>query len=90
MEKTAVFIEVFDSKQSDEKLNIPLLCFPEFKLNKLAFQFSEMKLLILLELLTLMVFSYFFIVKKKNADIMAPKISVVLCKLARMGSFAFF
>ena len=40
---------------------------------------------IFLELLTLMVFFHFFI---KTAYLTAPKVSTVLCELARMGSYA--
>ena len=50
---------------SDEKLYIPLLCFPEPKLNSSAFLSSEVKKLlldlILLEPLNLMVFLHCFL-----------------------------
>ena len=55
LEKATLFADVFDSKQSNEKLDIPLSCFPEPKLTSFAFQSSEVKKLcftsILLKLL---------------------------------------
>ena len=92
VEKVTLFADLFIySKQSNEKLEIPLSCFPEPKLNSFAFRSSEIKN-ILLDLDSfgavdpngIFPLLIFFI---KTVDFMAPKVSVVLCKLARMGSF---
>ena len=90
IEKATLFADVFDSKQSNEKLSIPLSCFPESKLNCFAFRSSEVKKLLLdLDSYGSVdpngIFPLFFI---KTAGFMAPKISVVFRKLSRSGSFA--
>ena len=47
IEKATLFADVFDSKQSNEKLNNPLSCFPEPKLTSFAFHSSKVKKLLL-------------------------------------------
>ena len=41
--KATLLADVFDGKQSNENLTLPDSCFPEPRLNKLAFRSSEMK-----------------------------------------------
>ena len=89
-EKATLLADVFDSKQSNEKLNLPHSCFPEAKLSIIAFRSREIKSL-LLDLGAYGgvdpngIFPMFFI---KTADFLAPKLSVILRKLARRGSFS--
>ena len=42
-EMATLLADVFDSKQSNEKLTMPQSCFPEAKLNSLAFRAREIK-----------------------------------------------
>ena len=80
-------------EKATEKLEIPLSCFPNPKVNSFAFWSSKAKKL-LLDLNSFGavdpngIFPLFFFIK--TAGFMAPKIYryVVLRKLARMGSFA--
>ena len=89
-EKAALFADVFDSKQSNDSLNMPQSCFPEAELTAFAFYSGEVKKL-LLELDSYGcagpdgIFPLFFI---KTAIYLAPKISTVLCKLVRIGGFS--
>ena len=88
-EKTALFVDVFDSKQSNDSLMMPQLCFPEAELTTFAFCSGEVKKL-LLELDPYTgtepdgIFPLFFV---KTANYLAPKISTVLRKLVRIEGF---
>ena len=88
-EKAILLADVFDGKQSNVDLTLPDSCFPEPKLSKLAFRSSEVRKL-LLDLDAYGgtdpngIFPLFF---KKTAEYLAPKLSVILRKLARSGSF---
>ena len=42
-EKAALFADVFDGKQCGDDLSMPLTCFPEPKLTKIAFKSREIK-----------------------------------------------
>ena len=89
-EKTTLFANVFDAKQSSEELNIPQTCHQEPKLTKIAFRSREIKKLML------EVDPYggagpdgiFPLFLKETADIFAPKIAVIFRKLARAGKFS--
>ena len=88
-EKATLLADVFDGKQSNVNLSLPDTCFPEPKLSKLAFRSSEVrKLLIDLDSYGGTdpngIFPLFF---KKTAEYLAPKLAVILRKLARSGSF---
>ena len=89
-EKSTLFANVFDGKQSSEDVAIPQSCHPEAKLTTLAFRSSEIKKL----MLNLDpyggsgpdgIFPLFF---KETADILAPKIAVIFRKLIRAGRFS--
>ena len=88
-EMATLLADVFDSKQSNEKLTMPHSCFPEAKLNSLAFRSREIKNL----LLDLDAYGgvdpngIFPLFLKKNAAYLAPKLAVIFRKLARRGSF---
>ena len=88
-EMATLLADVFDSKQSNEKLTMPHSCFPEPKLNSFAFRAREIKAL----LLDLDAYGgvdpngIFPLFLKKNADYIAPKLSVIFRKLVRRGSF---
>lgn len=89
-EKATLLADVFDSKQSNEKLELPHSCFPEAKLTSLAFRSREIKALLMdLDAYGGVdpngIFPLFFI---KTADFLAPKLSVILRKLARRGAFS--
>ena len=68
---------------------MPHSCFPEAKLNSLAFRSHEIKNL----LLDLDAYGsvdpngIFPLFLKKYADYLAPKLAVIFCKLVRRGSF---
>ena len=47
LEKATLFADVFDSKQRNEELEIPLSYFPKHKLNSFAFRSSEVKKILL-------------------------------------------
>ena len=89
-EKAAAFADVFDSKQCGDDLDMPLTCFPEPRLTKIAFKSREVKIL-LAELDVYGgagpdgIFPLFFV---KMADFLAPKITTILRKLARTGQFS--
>ena len=89
-EKATLFADVFDMKQSDDKLTIPQTCFPEAKLTALAFRSHEIKNL-LLDLDAHGgagpdgIFPLFF---KKCSDILSPKVAVIFRKCARLGNFS--
>ena len=91
-EKTALFANVFDEKQSSEELVIPQSCHPEAKLTMIAFRSREIKRL-MLDLDPYGgsgpdgIFPLFFI---KTAGILAPKIAVIFRKLVRAGKFSLF
>ena len=88
-EMATLLADVFDRKQSDEKLTMPPSCFPEAKLNSLAFRAREIKDL----LLDLDAYGgvdpngIFPLFLKNNADYLAPKFAVIFRKLVRRGSF---
>ena len=91
-EKSVLFSNVFDEKQSNAELNLPQSCHPEVKLSALAFRSREIK-----ELMLNLdpyggsgpdgIFPLFFI---KTAHFLAPKIAVIFRKLAKAGSFSVF
>ena len=89
-EKAALFADVFDGKQCGDELSMPLTCFPEAKLIKIAFRSRELKNL-LMELDVYGgagpdgIFPMFFV---KTADFLAPKISTIFRKLIRAGHFS--
>ena len=89
-EKATLFADVFDGKQSNEKLTVPQTCFPEAKLTGLAFRSREVKTL----LLDLDAYGgagpdgIFPLFLKKAADVLSPKVAVILRKLARAGNFS--
>ena len=88
-EMATLLADVFDSKQSNEKLTMPHSCFPEARLTNLAFRSREIKDL----LLDLDAYGgvdpngIFPLVLKMNADCLAPKLAVIFRKLVRRGSF---
>ena len=88
-EKTALFADVFDGKQSNDSLTMLQSCFPEAELT-FAFHSGEVKNS-LLELDPYGgagpdgIFPLFFV---KTANYLAPKISTVLHKLVRIGGFS--
>ena len=89
-EKTALFTDVFDGKQSNDILTMPQTCFPEAVLTTFAFLSGEVKKLLLeLDLYSGIgsdgIFPLFFV---KTANYLAPKISIVLHKLVRIGGFS--
>ena len=89
-EKAALFADVFDGKQSNDSLSMPQSCFPEAELTTFAFCSGEVKKL-LLELDPYGgtgpddIFPLFFV---KTANYLAPKISILLHKLVRIGGFS--
>ena len=89
-EKSLLFANVFEEKQSNEELILPQSCHPEAKLTMIAFRSREIKKL-LLDLDPYGgsgpdgIFPLFFI---KNADFLAPKIAVIFRKLVRAGKFS--
>ena len=91
-EKADLLADIFDSKQSNESIDLPQTCFPDVKLSSLAFRSREVKQL-LLDLDNYGgtdpngIFPLFL---KKNAQVLAPKISAFLRKLVRAGSFSSF
>ena len=91
-EKANLLAGIFDRKQSNECVDLPPTCFPEVNLSSLAFRSSEVKQLLLdLDNHGGMdpngIFPLFL---KKNAQLLAPKISTILRKLIRAGSFPSF
>ena len=89
-EKAALFADVFDNKQCGEDLSMPLTCFPEPKLTKIAFRSREVKNL--LSALDVYggagpdgIFPLFFV---RMADFLAPKISTIFRKLSKAGQFS--
>ena len=91
-EKSALFANVFDEKQSAEVLSLPQSCHPEAKLTSMAFRSREIeKLMLNLDPYGGSgpdgIFPLFFI---KTAHFLAPKIAVIFRKLARAGRFSLF
>ena len=91
-EKANLVAGIFERKQSNEHVDLPPTCFPEVNLSSLAFRSSEVKQLLLdLDNYGGMdpngIFPLFL---KKNAQVLAPKISTILRKLIRAGSFPSF
>ena len=88
-EKATLFADVFDRKQSDDRLTMPQTCFPEAKLTSLAFRSREIKNL----LNDLDAYGgagpdgIFPLFLKKTADILSSKIAVIFRKCARAGTF---
>ena len=89
-EKAALFADVFDGKQCGDDLSMPLTCFPEPKLTKIAFKSREIKNL-LAELDVYGgagpdgIFPMLFV---RMSDFLAPKISTIFRKLTRPGHFS--
>ena len=89
-EKSTLFANVFDEKQSSDEVVIPQSCHPEAKLTTIAFRSREIKKL-MLDLDPYGgsgpdgIFPLFF---KETADILAPKIAVIFRKLSRAGRFS--
>ena len=87
--KADLLSDHFDSKQSKEAVVLPLTCHPSPSLSTFAFWSSEVSRL-LLDLDPyggtdpLGMFPLFL---KRTADVMAPLLSVVFCRLVRLGSF---
>ena len=90
VEKATLFADVFDRKQSNEKLTLPQTCFPESKLTGMAFRSREIKDL----LLDLDAYGgagpdgIFPLFLKKTANVLSTKIAVILRKYARAGNFS--
>ena len=90
-EKATLFADIFDSKQSNDKLTMPHSCFPEAKLTKLAFRSIEIKKKLILELDSYGgagpdgIFPLFF---KKTCEVLSPKLAVIFRKDSRMGAFS--
>ena len=89
-EKSTLFANVFDEKQSSEEVIVPQYCHPEPKLTTIAFRSREIKNFFLnLDSYGGSgpdgIFPLFF---KETADILAPKISVIFRNLARSGCFS--
>ncbi|CAF3688103.1 unnamed protein product [Rotaria socialis] len=87
--KADIFASAFDAKKNDIVLKSPSTCPPDAILTSLAFPSSELKSLILdLDQSGGTdpngLFPLFFI---KVADILAPKLAVVILLLVRQGSF---
>ena len=79
----------FDGKQSREFVDLLLTCHPFPRLTFFAFRLSQVRLLLLdLDLYggsdPLGMFPHFL---KKTADVLAPRLSVVFCRLVCLGSF---
>ena len=89
-EKASLFADVFGSKQSDEKLQMPQSCVPDAKLTNIAFRSKEIEKL-LLDLDSYGgagpegIFPLFF---KKSYQILSPKLSVIFRKESRAGAFS--
>ena len=87
--KADLLSDHFDSKQSREAFDLPLTCHPPPSLTTFAFRSSEVRHL-LLDLDPnggtdpLGMFPLFL---KRTANVMAPRLSVVFCRLGRLGSF---
>ena len=78
----------FDGKQSSESVDLPLTCYPSPRLTTFAFRSSEVRHLFLdLDPYggtdPLGMFPLFL---KSTADLRAPRLSVVLRRLVRLGS----
>ena len=89
-EKAALFADVFDGKQCGDDLSMPLTCFPEPKLTKIAFKSREIKnLLAVLDVYggagSDGIFSMLFV---RMADFLVPTISTIFRKLTRPGHFS--
>ena len=88
--KASLLADVFDQKQSNDKLRMPQSCFPDAKLTTLAFRSREIeKLLLDLDAYGGAgpdgIFPLFF---KKAAKVLSPKISVIFRKDSRAGVFS--
>ena len=89
VQKADLFLRHFDEKQSRERVNVPLSCFPEAKLCSFAFISSELRSIMLgLD-------SYggtdpsgvFPLVLKKSAGVMARPLASVFRAMLKRGSF---
>ena len=89
-EKASLFADVFGSKQSNEKLQMPQSCVPDAKLTSVAFRSKEIEKL-LLDLDSYGgagpdgIFPLFF---KKSYKVLSPKLSVIFRKESRAGAFS--
>ena len=87
--KADLLSDHFDSKQSREVVDLQLTCYSSPSLTTFAFWSSEVRRL----LLDLDPYggtdplSMFGLFPKRTADVMAPRLSVVFCRLVRLGSF---
>ena len=87
--KADLLSDHFDSKQSRESVDLPLTCHPSPSLKIFAFRLREIRRL-LLDLdpyggtYKLGMFNLFL---KRTADVMAPRLSGVFWRLARLGCF---
>ena len=87
--KADLLSDHFDSKQSREAVDLPLTCHPSPSLTTFTFRSSEVRRL-LLDLDPcggtdpLGMFPIFL---KRTADVLAPRLSVVIRRLVRLGSF---
>ena len=88
--KADLLSDHFDSKQSMEAVDLPLTCHTSPSFTTFAFRSSEVRRL-LLDLDSyggtdpLCLFPLF---RKRTADVMAPRLSVVFRRLVRLGSLA--
>ena len=88
--KADLLSDHFDSKQSREAVNLPLICHPSASLTTFPFRSREVRRL----LLNLDPYSgtdplgMFPLFLKKAADVMAPRLSIVFRGLVRLGGFS--
>ena len=91
-DKSTLFGNMFDSKQSNVKLTMLSSCFPEPKLTTLVLGPGRLEvscwILMLMVMLVLMAFFHCFYIK--TAQYLASNISVLLHKLVRAGSFSIY
>ena len=87
--KAALLSDHFDNKQSMEAVDLPLTCHPSNSFTTFAFRSSVVRRLLLdldpyggIDPLGM-----FPLFNKRTADVMAPRLSVVFRRLARLGSF---
>ena len=87
--KADLLLDHFDSNQSREAIDLPLTCHPSLSLTTFVFRSSKVKCL----LLNLDPYGgtdplgMFPLFLKRTAVVMAPRLSVVLWRLVRLGSF---
>ena len=89
IDKADLLSDHFDSKQFREAFDLPLTCHPSRSLTTFAFRSSEVRRLLLDldpygDTEPLGMFPLFL---QRTADVMAHRLSVVLWRLVRLGSF---